>query len=140
MLYRSQPEQSALDNAIADFMDEFAYTVLIPPGQNPCLVNVGWVGSCFKISKPASISGGNPFPVDPDFNVTQLATMPTPTTKSTAEGDTTSVVSESSASEKTSTSGSGTEMEKLLDFAEVRQVAVCLLHDDLTLKVSSSGG
>ncbi|KAL5105243.1 Ryanodine receptor 2 [Taenia crassiceps] len=128
------PEQSALDNAIADFMDEFAYTVLIPPGQNPCLVNVGWVGSCFKISKPASISGGNPFPVDPDFNVTQLATAPTPTTKSTAEGDTTSVASESSASEKTSASDSGTEMEKLLNFAEVRQVAVCLLHDDLTLK------
>eukprot|EP00108_Taenia_solium_P001407 TsM_000688100 transcript=TsM_000688100 gene=TsM_000688100 len=128
------PEQSALDNAIADFMDEFAYTVLIPPGQNPCLVNVGWVGSYFKISKPASISGGNPFPVDPDFNVTQLATAPTPTTKSTAEGDTTSVVSESSASEKTSTSGSGMETEKLLNFAEVRQVAVCLLHDDLTLK------
>uniref|UniRef100_A0A0R3WJP3 B30.2/SPRY domain-containing protein n=1 Tax=Hydatigena taeniaeformis TaxID=6205 RepID=A0A0R3WJP3_HYDTA len=128
------PEQSALDNAIADFMDEFAYTVLIPPGQNPCLVNVGWVGSCFKISKPASISGGNPFPVDPDFNVTQLATSPAPSTKPTAEGDTTSVASESSASEKTSTSGSGIEMDKLLNFAEVRQVAVCLLHDDLTLK------
>ncbi|VUZ49839.1 unnamed protein product, partial [Hymenolepis diminuta] len=132
------PEQSALDNAIADFMDEFAYTVLIPPGQNPCLVNVGWVGSCFKISKPASISGGNPFPVDPDFNVTQLATIGatpnTPTSKRPA-GDTTSLNSEMSESEKTSNTESSTvAMEKLLNFAEVRQAAVCLLHDDLTLK------
>lgn len=128
-----------MDNAIADFMDEFAYTVLIPPGQNPCLVNVGWVGSCFKISKPASISGGNPFPVDPDFNVTQLATIgatPNTPTNKRPGGDATSLNSEMTESEKTSNTESSTvAMEKLLNFAEVRQAAVCLLHDDLTLKV-----
>ncbi|KAM7538970.1 hypothetical protein Aperf_G00000057777 [Anoplocephala perfoliata] len=132
------PEQSALDNAIADFMDEFAYTVLIPPGQNPCLVNVGWVCSCFKISKPASISGGNPFPVDPDFNVTQLTTIaapPTPPTTKPADVDLASLNSEISESDKVSNTDSSTATtEKLLNFAEVRQVAVCLLHDDLTLK------
>lgn len=123
-------------------MDEFAYTVLIPPGQNPCLVNVGWVSSCFKISKPASISGGNPFPVDPDFNVSQLATIATqptpPTAKPSREGDSASLNSEISESDKISNTGTSTiTIEKLLNFAEVRQVAVCLLHDDLTLKVRS---
>lgn len=118
-------------------MDEFAYTVLIPPGQNPCLVNVGWVGSCFKISKPASISGGNPFPVDPDFNVTQLINAPSsPANKTGKDGDTKSIASESSASEMTEEGDSSSVgVEKLINFAEVRQVAVCLLHDDLTLKV-----
>ncbi len=121
-------------------MDEFAYTVLIPPGQNPCLVNVGWVGSHFKISKPASVSGSNPFPVDPDFNVTQLSQPAKPTTAATsstgkqgenAAGETAS--QGETKSETSETAGSGTE--NILNFAEVRQVAVCLLHDDLTLKV-----
>uniref|UniRef100_A0A5K3EZT7 EF-hand domain-containing protein n=2 Tax=Mesocestoides corti TaxID=53468 RepID=A0A5K3EZT7_MESCO len=124
------PEQSGLDNAIADFMDEFAYTVLIPPGQNPCLVNVGWVGSYFKISKPASISGGNPFPVDPDFNVTQLAQLSSQSTRTTTDGD---AVSRSESTDSDAT-GSVVSPEKLINFAEVRQVAVCLLNDDLTLK------
>lgn len=112
-------------------MDEFAYTVLIPPGQNPCLVNVGWVGTHFKISKPASIMGGNPFPVDPDFNVTQLAQVPTskPSTK-TAE------ISRDESTIETKSEETTNGTESLLNFAEVRQAAVCLLHDDLTLKAS----
>ncbi|VDL92644.1 unnamed protein product [Schistocephalus solidus] len=135
------PHIIAQDNAIADFMDEYAYTVLIPPGQNPGLVNVGWVLSNVKISKPAWKHGVAPFYVDPDFNsaqttesdqmndsttVTTTATVDTTTAQPTVNGT------------KNGTKFSDTEkpQEDNLELAEVRQVAVCLLEQDLSLKTA----
>nr|VZI27969.1 unnamed protein product [Spirometra erinaceieuropaei] len=135
------PHIIAQDNAIADFMDEYAYTVLIPPGQNPGLVNVGWVLSNVKISKPAWKHGVSPFYVDPDFNTTQ-------TTDSDQMNDGTTVTT--AATVDTPTAGAavnGTKQgqkfddaeksqEDNLELAEVRQVAVCLLEQDLSLKTA----
>lgn len=116
-------------------MDEFAFTVLIPPGQNPGLVNVGWVVSHIKISKPAFTNGATPFIVDPDFNAAQTVTTAADTTQ---KGRSTDAVDNKTHHDDT-TGSEDEEKEKPegnpLELAEVRQVAVCLLQSDLTLKV-----
>ncbi|VDN30724.1 unnamed protein product, partial [Dibothriocephalus latus] len=132
------PHIIAQDNAIADFIDEYAYTVLIPPGQNPGLVNVGWVLSNVKTSKPAWKHGVAPFYVDPDFNTSQTADS-----EQGNNNNTTPVVTVDTPTDKTAENGTkegqtfeDTEKprEDKLELAEVRQVAVCLLEQDLSLK------
>ncbi|VDQ16962.1 unnamed protein product, partial [Trichobilharzia regenti] len=58
------PTSGGHTSPLANLVDEFSFTVLVLPGQDPGLVHIGWVTSYFKLTKtnPADYLSGFPHP------------------------------------------------------------------------------
>ncbi|VEL38369.1 unnamed protein product [Protopolystoma xenopodis] len=115
------PEMAARENQLADHIDEFSFTVVVLPGQDPGFVHLGWVTTRFKLSCSAVVSSCTPFDSEMETgNISQGSITNPPGIPTSAPSST------GGATGPTSFGYSET--------LEVRQAAVCLLESDLTLK------
>ncbi|CAI2723066.1 unnamed protein product [Schistosoma spindalis] len=115
------PTSSGHTSPLANLVDEFSFTVLVLPGQDPGLVHIGWVTSYFKLaktSKPDHISGFL-------HNVSSQLQFDTTHGQLHGHSNQNPMLGD--------TSGSGIQ-PYAADLFTVRQAAVCLLESDLTLK------
>ncbi|TGZ67043.1 hypothetical protein CRM22_004998 [Opisthorchis felineus] len=110
------PDSSGHMSPIANLIDEFCFTVLVLPGQDPGLVHIGWVTNYFKLAKPP---GPDSSSLSLLHNSQQGGGFDTVTGQPFAQPG---VVSNQML---------GVSYVELFN---VRQAAVCLLESDLTLK------
>ncbi|KAF6780008.1 hypothetical protein AHF37_01425 [Paragonimus kellicotti] len=111
------PDASGHLSSIANMVDEFCFTVLVLPGQDPGLVHIGWVTNYFKLAKP---------PGPDSSSLSLLQEMQQPTTFDTTTGQ--------PFTQGVGGSQSAGHWANCVELFNVRQVAVCLLESDLTLK------
>ncbi|KAF7261042.1 hypothetical protein EG68_01789 [Paragonimus skrjabini miyazakii] len=111
------PDASGHLSPIANMVDEFCFTVLVLPGQDPGLVHIGWVTNYFKLAKP-------PGPDSSSLSLLQEMQQPTTFDATTGQPFTQGVGGSQSAG----------HWANCVELFNVRQVAVCLLESDLTLK------
>uniref|UniRef100_A0AA85JZA6 Ryanodine receptor n=1 Tax=Trichobilharzia regenti TaxID=157069 RepID=A0AA85JZA6_TRIRE len=124
------PTSGGHTSPLANLVDEFSFTVLVLPGQDPGLVHIGWVTSYFKLTKtnPADYLSGFPHP--------SSASSLSPHSQGhydAAPGQPHGLSSHQH-SMLGDTSGGGIASPHVVDLFTVRQAAVCLLESDLTLK------
>ncbi|CAH8435934.1 unnamed protein product [Heterobilharzia americana] len=116
------PTSGGNTSPLANLVDEFSFTVLVLPGQDPGLVHIGWVTSYFKLTKsnPADSMSGllNAASTQQQYD----------STSGQAHGQS------NQHSMRGDTSGSAIMQSYPVDLFTVRQAAVCLLESDLTLK------
>ncbi|KAA3679890.1 ryanodine receptor 2 [Paragonimus westermani] len=111
------PDASGHLSPIANIVDEFCFTVLVLPGQDPGLVHIGWVTNYFKLAKP-------PGPDSSSLSLLQEMQQPSTFDATTGQPFTQGVGGSQSAG----------HWANCVELFNVRQVAVCLLESDLTLK------
>ncbi|VDP80904.1 unnamed protein product [Echinostoma caproni] len=107
------PDASGHMIPIANLVDEFSFTVLVLPGQDPGLVHIGWVTNYFKLAKPAG-------PDSSSLSLIQNFQQPT--------------FDAVTGQPYNPTMGNQLQGINCVELFTVRQVAVCLLESDLTLK------
>ncbi|TPP59596.1 Ryanodine receptor 44F [Fasciola gigantica] len=107
------PDASGHMIPMANLVDEFSFTVLVLPGQDPGLVHIGWVTNYFKLAKPAG----------PDCSSLSLI--------QNLQHPAFDAVTGQPYNPSASSQLQGINCVELFT---VRQAAVCLLESDLTLK------
>ncbi|TNN17701.1 Ryanodine receptor isoform 2 [Schistosoma japonicum] len=114
------PAPGGHTSPLANLVDEFSFTVLVLPGQDPGLVHIGWVTSYFKLAKTSKQDHISGFL----HNVS-----------SQLQFDTTHGQLHGQSNQQTMLGDTGGSIQPYAaDLFTVRQAAVCLLESDLTLK------
>ncbi|CAL8106014.1 unnamed protein product [Calicophoron daubneyi] len=108
------PDSNGQMSPLANQVDEFCFTVLVLPGQDPGLVHIGWVTNYFKLPRPPG----------PDCSSFSLLPNPQQPSFDTTTGQPYGPVG----------GQTGVQEMTYAELFTVRQAAVCLLESDLTLK------